>query len=98
MINEGYTYRFKTEKEFIRSYGYNWRVYPHNAMWIWTKDMDILFGTPYKIHIMNIDDKNDDYELPDIISYGMSIGVCKYMLKKVSLKPDYHSKKIIRNI
>jgi len=49
-MKKEYPYRFKTEKEFIKEYGSEWRKskrYSTRTGFYWNTEMDIFLGTVY---------------------------------------------------
>ncbi len=94
-MNECFKYRFKTEEEFIKEYGENWRW---KVGFTTSGSMDFLCGTIYEKSIseetfMNF--ANGDFWIID--SYcGWNIST--NMLKKRILEPNYKSKKFSREI
>lgn len=93
-----YPYRFKTEDEFIKEYGEQWR---DNIDYGWDSGMDYLFGKEYEYTKQQIEEQtNIYYDLPEAIFDGHSDyrwTISWDMLTKNKPKvPNYHSRKIIR--
>ncbi len=89
-----YKYRFKTEEEFIKEYGENWRDYTD---WNSHGEMDYLFGKkldqdfPENSYDMVIEDHEDD-------TWYNTWYINRKMLVRYPVIPDYKPKKFSREI
>jgi len=80
-------YRFKTEKEFIKEYGDNWRR--ENPIF-WNTEMDYLLGTPFKITVI---EGKIEYHIRRLGTIGDLWIISIHHLKKDT--PTYNKRKFI---
>ncbi len=84
-----YPYRFKTEKEFIESFGSEWR---NRVMYTFPSCMNYLLGTDYPYELSDREFERD--YINDVSGYSISSG----MLVTKRKRPSYEPRKIIRDI
>jgi hypothetical protein len=82
-------YRFKTEEEFIKEYGNEWRF--HHTI-IFNYDMDYLLGTDFIWGFI------DGYECVHIPGPMGGWNIHKSFLLKKLEEPNYKPKKFIKEI
>ncbi len=94
-MNEKYLYRFKTEDEFIKEYGEDWRL---KVGFNFTGKMDYLCGTIYEIELSKREyqDRIDNDTWFRYFYYYWRI--CPKMLKLRTMIPNYSPKKFARDI
>lgn len=96
-IKNMYKYRFKTEKEFIKDYGKNFRgIQINNSRYTWITQMDYLFGREYPFFIdNNCIETQDDVLLHRYGDYPHNWYICWFMLTEKIKTPNYIPKKLI---
>lgn len=88
-----YPYRFKTEDEFMKEFGYNWE---NNILNGWNDDMNYLLGSDYKFSIDLKFDENKKKAITIHRLYDDKWYISTHMLtKNEQNKPNYSSKKLI---
>jgi hypothetical protein len=90
-----YPYRFKTEEEFIKKYGSNWKSVIGCGWNYYDRDnMNYLFGQPYPFYV-----NENTSDLPYIISKNSVHNYWRISWDMLTLneeiKPDYKPKKLI---
>jgi len=89
-------YRFKTEKEFIKDYGFNWVSKCH-----WNPDgcMNHLFGTTLPIHISDENFKNPLFKIQIrdkyFGQYRWTINMSMLTLKEPNYNPKIKIERVI---
>jgi len=83
-----FKYRFKTEQEFIKEYGINWK---RSNPIFWNDNMDYLLGTDFNYNF-NGDDRVD---IPDKNCTSNCWTISISHVKKVDLKPTYKPRKFV---
>ena len=79
-------YRFKTQEEFVKEYGFRWR----SVRYTFVEDMDFLFGKDYPGEV--------DENFSDGVHRYSGFSISKEMLIKKLIVPNYKPKKIDRTI
>jgi hypothetical protein len=91
-MSSEYKYRFKTEKEFEKEFGLNWREINH-YMIDWVLEMDYLFGQVYPYLVFSPLEKGYYFQSHN------GFNITHYMLTLIELpKPNYNPKKFSREI
>jgi len=94
-----YPYRFKTEEEFIKEYGSNWKykITLNNTYgYCWCNSMNYLLGQICEIKDMEVPKTTKLYELPtNVITRGFWY-ITPPMITLRQKSPSYAPKKIIR--
>jgi len=99
--NQNWPYRFKTEEEFIKEFGENWRkcqqiVYPGDAFFSFAPHMDFLLGKDFKSKFPTDEDSmiyNVEYK-----NQNKTFWISDIFLTKNIIKPNYKPKKFNKNI
>jgi hypothetical protein len=93
-----YPYRFKTEQEFIESYGEKWGMVIKINGPNWCSDMDYLFGKLFPFTKDKLNFKDSKYPIHDRWQDRDNWLISWKMLTKNIQIPNYKPKKIIRKI
>ena len=92
-MKKDWPYRFKTEKEFIKEYGSDWR---YSVDFNWEGLMDYLCGTVLEV---DYPDNINKVDIPSHILECHYWSISREMLtKNVPLVPNYKPRKIIREL
>ena len=98
-----YPYRFKTEKEFVEDYGYDWKQeitrINSNDIYSWVDQMDYLLGTELKADFkgipMTIPNENQG---SNVRLYGNWWITSQMLTSNERTTPNYNPKKFNRDL